>query len=240
MSNNSNANEDIAAEILDVSSETISNFEKAVSGLVVIGGLLITLILIWILKNQLTDINTEVTSSAVQCLDLDLKGGKSSTINPRDACLIALEAEAQSLRTYRAQTIVAARLFIQSISILAGISLMTMGSSFVFARIKGPNSSLTAEINMARSDKNGWKVIASSYFPGVILTILGTIIVVSTVGISTYQKSKTIDRPVFLDWPEGSYIEKYPSYYGTGNLTDDEKKERDAGLEVLRKKGIIE
>lgn len=52
MSNTSNANEGIAAEILDVSSETISNFEKAVSGLVVIGGLLITLSLTMDIKKS--------------------------------------------------------------------------------------------------------------------------------------------------------------------------------------------
>lgn len=221
-----------------VTSEPISMAEKIISGGVVLGGLLIAILLIGILHLNLKELTSDFTSTATGCLDNAKGQALGYGLTQFQACQIALEAEAQVLRTSRAQFIVAARLFTNSIAILAGISLLTMGSSFVFARIKGPASNLEAEIKMA--SEGNWKVLFNSYFPGVILALFGTFIVVSTVYFAKDQKSKTNDRPVFLDWPKGSYSEIYPSFFATGDLTEEEEEAKASGIKKLIDLGVVE
>ena len=238
-----NASKSDKSSNTELEADRVNWFEKFISGGVVTGGLVITILLIAILYIQLTDTNNEFTSTATDCFSFtgqansELGGDDFENLSKREACLVALEAEAQVLRTDRAQAIVAARLFIQSISILAGISLMTMGSSFIFARIKGPNSSI--ESTLPLGNNGDWSLIFNSYFPGVILTVLGTVIVVSTVYISTYQKSQTTDRPVFLDWPDGSYV-ALPPLARPEPLTAEEEKLKASGLEALIRDGLLD
>jgi len=218
-------------------SEPISIAEKIISGSVVLGGLAITLLLIGILHLNLQDLNTDITSTAADCIRPKSVEAMSTTLSHYQACQIALEAEAQTLRTARAQSIVSSRLFIHAIAILAGISLMTMGSSFVFARIKGPASNLEAEMKLASS--GDWKFLFNSYFPGVILTLFGTFIVVSTVYFAKGQTSTTNDRPVCLDSPKNSFPVGFPDYFATGNLSKEQKKKKAVGLNKLIELGVI-
>ena len=127
-----------------------------------------------------------------------LKDWKDMELKGEDAARVALEYDAQFLRTKRAQSLVSARLFVWSIAILAGISQLTMGSAFIFARIR---SSSPEQFGV--EDENGRKAYLSSLYPGVILSAFGALIIGGALLASTQTKHETYDMPVYMDWPQG-------------------------------------
>ena len=122
----------------------------------------------------------------------------SADLGGIDAARVALEYDAQLLRTKRAQSLVSARLFIWSIAILAGISQLTMGSAFIFARIRSSSPE-----TFGMESEGGRKAYLSTLYPGVILAAFGAIIICGALYASTRTTYRTDDMPVYLDWPKG-------------------------------------
>ena len=185
----------VAKSQAEVKNLIVSNLASAA---VVLGCLCIAIMLVVQLYVQTNSLNTD---PATEALSFFTESGllAEDSLPPMEVARVVLEYDAQFLRTKRAQSLVSAKLFIQAISILAGISLLIMGSSFIFARIKTPNTSAEVET------EGGTKFKLDSYSPGLFLALLGTIIIVCTLVASVYSKTVTDDRPVFLDWPERSY-----------------------------------
>lgn len=123
---------------------------------------------------------------------------KQSGINEEQAAYIALEYDAQFLRTKRAQSLVSSRLFIQAIALLAGVSQITMGAAFIFARIRSSNAN---EITAEWAERQ--KIVIKSLYPGVILCAFGVTIILAALVASDRTKFVTTDLPVYTDWSTG-------------------------------------
>lgn len=205
----------------------VSNFASAA---VVLGCLGIAIMLVVQLYLQTDSLNTD---PATKALSYFTESGLLTEDNlpPIEVARVVLEYDAQFLRTKRAQSLVSVRLFIQAISILAGISLLIMGSSFIFARIKTPNTSAEVET------ENGTTFKLDSYSPGLFLALLGSIIIVCTLVASVKSKNKTDDRPVFLDYPQGSYINFNREFFDS--IPEEVRlSEKEKTIAAFKKEGI--
>lgn len=161
-----------------------------VGAIVVVGCLAIAAALVFQLFAQLAQLNAEPATTA----RTTLSQSSFFALPPaeREAIAIfALEHDAQHLRTKRAQSLVGARLFIQAIGVLAGITLLVMGSSFVFARIKTPMNRL-----IGNDGKRSWTL--ESYSPGLVLAFFGCCLIGGSLYVSLVSQTLTEDAPVFL------------------------------------------
>lgn len=161
-----------------------------ITSYVVMGSLLMSLMLVGLLFMQLYDLNQDPKTEALSVLKTAEFSSAPDAVQS-DFALLLLEHDAQHLRTKRAQSLVGARLFVQSIAVIAGISLLVMGSSIVFARIKTTPSQINAQNN-----SSSFSFGTSS--PGLILALFGTVLIVSALTVSLYSKTLTTDVPVFL------------------------------------------
>lgn len=180
-------------------------FANRVGAVIMGASILITLFLVGMMSTQLLELNKPPKAEAITRLDTDLKTYKNV-----DADLIArayLEHDAQYLRTKRAQSLVSAKLFINSLGIMSGILLMTMGSAFIFARIKTPKNNLeigsgtrlTGDSAVdAETAKSRPYLVFASYSPGLFFALFGTILIAVAVTKSASQPISTSDFPVFL------------------------------------------
>lgn len=192
---------------------------------VVLGALGIAAVMVWQLRVQTTSLNDNPTTY-LQDLVVNTAVVDLTKVDDSEKLKILLEHDAQFLRTKRAQSIVSARLFVQSISIIAGISLLLMGSSFVFSRIETANGN---QLSVEAKERGSF--IFNSYSPGLYLALMGTAIIMATLVASVKSTSKTTDRPVFLDWPAGSF-----NALDNSHLTEAEKKdEKKKTLGFLKK-----
>ena len=217
----------VAKSQAEVKNLILSNLASAA---VVLGCLCIAIMLVVQLQMQTKSLNTD---PATEALSYFTKTGMLAEdhLPPMEAAKVILEYDAQFLRTKRAQSLVSAKLFIQAISILAGISLLIMGSSFIFARIKTPNTSAEVET------EKGTKFKLDSYSPGLFLALFGTIIIICTLVASVYSKTVTDDRPVFLDWPQGSYFQ-FNKDFIENIPVEVRQSEKERTLAALKKEGI--
>lgn len=187
-----------------------------IGAVIMIGCLVITGALVLLLSAQTYSLNEHpqtIKAELVSVLEKEQSGKPLSN----DSSLLLLEHDAQFLRTKRAQSLVSARLFIQSLSIMSGISLLIMGSAFVFARIKSPATTINVRTGARSLGEDGNSAVPlaanalpnspgfyfSSHVPGLVLALLGTCIIIFTVDTSRKSTTETIDTPVFLPWPDG-------------------------------------
>ena len=180
-----------------------------IGAVIMIGCLVITGALVLLLSAQTYSLNEHpqtIKAELVSVLEKEQSGKPLSN----DSSLLLLEHDAQFLRTKRAQSLVSARLFIQSLSIMSGISLLIMGSAFVFARIKSPATTIDVRTGARSLDEDGNSALPnspgfyfSSHVPGLVLALLGTCIIIFTVDTSRKSTTETIDTPLYLPWPEG-------------------------------------
>lgn len=184
------------------------------SGIVVVGSISFVLVMLYIFNNQLHDIeNSAQTTNFDRFIELV---GKTDDFKASDIIGISqlyMEKDAQFLRTERSQSLVASRLTVMVIAELIGLCLIVLGSSFIFARIRGKND---------LSGSNGsWSIKLISEFPGVILCAFGTFIVFWALNTSIDENAKisTNDRPLYL--PSKVYIDsiKYMTSGGNGDAS---------------------
>jgi len=165
-------------------------FLNSPAALSIIAFLLIACAFAWQMFLQLKILNAGVEPVTLNAITPRLFNGTEA--NVIDAAKVALEYEAQTMRSTRAQALVASRLYIQTLSLICGLALIVMGSSFVFARIE------TKTPTKIDSTKDSFRFYMNTTAPGLILAALGAFIVAATVLSTIYSKLKTVDGAIYV------------------------------------------
>ena len=101
---------------------------------------------------------------------------------------------------------------------MSGILMVTMGSAFIFARIRSGESHFGVSLGgeplsqpgspeaAASLAKEKARLVFSSYSPGIFFAFFGTIIIVATLATGLYSTIGTDDVPIFLrNYNSGSH-----------------------------------
>ena len=105
--------------------------------------------------------------------------------------LAALESDAQYLRSTRAQSGLSARLIVQVVAELVGLSLVVLGGTLIFARIRAEAGSNSAEL-----ERDGWKVGLRTTYPGVFLSLAGAVVCIWTLNLTVHDNARIIVQEV--------------------------------------------
>ena len=193
-----------------VDNSYISRFVNAISARIMMITVWVIVLLVIIMAMQLYWFNSDLNLQAMDSLNnLD---DKTQTLDIQNLLSRSyLEYDAQELRTKRSQWLVSAKLFTHGLAIMSGILMITMGSAFIFARIRSGESRLEASLGQKSIDqeiqdpealtmmaKERAKLVLSSYSPGVFFAFFGTTIIIVALLTSVNSRIFTTDEPVFL------------------------------------------
>ncbi len=168
-----------------------------------IGFLIIAGMFVIMLNVQMEGLGADFDDSAIKTFQAEIFQSQAPDMSPMDLARVALEHDAQILRTKRAQSLIAARLFVQAIALLAGFALGILGCSLVLARIKDEQSSLAS---FKKNDQG--EITMGSVFPGMIIAFFGVLTIAVTLITATHNPITTQDGAIYVR----------PLIYGAGGL----------------------
>lgn len=165
-------------------------FINGPAALAVIVFLMISAAFAWQMFLQFKALNYGVQSQTFSMMEEHFTD--TVVVSTLDAARIALEFDAQTLRTTRAQSLVASHLFIQTLALISGLALIVMGSAFVFARIE----SKTPTTGDGTVGNKTLKV--STTMPGLVLAGFGSLVIAATQYAATQYTIETNDGAIYL------------------------------------------
>ncbi|MEQ8701844.1 MAG: hypothetical protein RLT05_35440 [Bauldia litoralis] len=106
-----------------------------------------------------------------------------------------MESDAQFLRSERSQSLVGARLTVMILAEIVGLSLIVLGGAMVFSRVRG-QTDIALEQNSTLSQKIRTRI--ASEFPGLLMCLFGSLVVIFAVNASIKTKIETRDGAIYF------------------------------------------
>ncbi|MGB0854854.1 MAG: hypothetical protein ACPGVA_12360 [Pikeienuella sp.] len=167
------------------------------SAFVMIAFTMIVLAIVYVLHLQIERMearaSTPTFDRAVTLLDKQVI--KPSDDNFEFQLRAAIESDAQFLRSMRAQSGLSARLMVQVVAELVGLSLIVLGGTLIFARIRASAGAETATFEGV-----GLKVAVLTTYPGLILCVVGAAVCAWTLQITVNDNARitTNDGAIYI------------------------------------------
>lgn len=134
--------------------------------------------------------------------------------------LSILEANALQRRYHQAGVLLISRIWTRYLGFVTGTILALVGAAFILGKLRETSSNLGAEGAL-------WKVSITSASPGLILAVLGTILMLATLG--TNLELQVNDGPVYLQQPAAPQTEAPQA------LLPDGTQQQPSDTELLKK-----
>ena len=114
----------------------------------------------------------------------------SSVLSGETRARVLLEAHGLERRYHQANALLLTRVWAKNIGFLTGMILCLLGATFIFGKFRESTSALAGEAASVKGSIN-------SASPGIILSALGTVILLSS--LFADPKIEVMDTPVYLD-----------------------------------------
>jgi len=130
---------------------------------------------LYILHNQIIQTPALNIDSTFYALDNDQSQLTASEKleRARWKTLVALESNVLARRYHQAEVLLMSRIWTSYLGFVTGMILALVGATFILGKLQESKSDISAESKI-------WKVSISTASPGLLLTLLGTILMVTT------------------------------------------------------------
>lgn len=177
----------------------------------ILGFTVIAAVFVWLLIGQTRATNYELKNTAIDKIFITevTEDGKVTSskafdagIDSERAALMAMEHDVVVFRYKLFQSAVISRLFLQTLALMAGLAMIIMGSSFIFARIEVPE--IKAGLDAQAGSDTSFKAAISTTAPGLVLASIGALTIIATTLSAGLTSIKTVDHPIYLSGSNGS------------------------------------
>jgi hypothetical protein len=128
--------------------------------------------------------------------------------------LSTLEASSLQLRYRQASVLLMFNVWTRYLGFVTGMILALVGSSFILGKLREPDSKID-------TSSSSWKFSLTTASPGLMLTLLGTILMITTL-IKTFEVNVS-DGPAYTQlWLSPSLIETSPKDWSSPSQSDKE------------------